>query len=351
MLCFFHVIFFGESLMKKRQSGGFTLVELLVVIAIIGILIGMLLPAVQQVREAARRTNCMNNIRQVALAAHNYESANMYFPPGALFTDRGETDTSAGSTQMSGTLMHLLPFIEANTVDSIIRIQRSYKKYDSAVFFNWGLPTDTSTILATFNEISSFRCPSDGNAIDPTHSWTLMVPETVAGTALTNPADQAQIFSIPWQLWILTTQIPITARAMGKTNYLPIAGGMGTVVAPTHPGAIFEGIFTDRSHNGFGAIPDGSSNCWMFGEVANFIRAGVKYQYPWAGGCILAMGRWNNDPSGPPPERPWLSRSNHPGTISFALADGSTRSISKTTENATMVIVGGKGDGIVRVVE
>lgn len=91
----------------SKSKRGFTLVELLVVIAIIGILVGMLLPAIQSVREAARRATCINNVRQVVLACHNYQSSNLAFPPGA-------TNATGASF-----LVDLLPYIDqANAADT-----------------------------------------------------------------------------------------------------------------------------------------------------------------------------------------------------------------------------------------
>lgn len=114
-----------KTVKSNEQRGAFTLVELLVVIAIIGILIGMLLPAVQQVREAARRISCSNNMRQLGLALHNYEGAFRYFPPGFSsepssngtvasggFVDPETWDAGPGW----GWMAHLLPFVEGSNL-------------------------------------------------------------------------------------------------------------------------------------------------------------------------------------------------------------------------------------------
>ncbi len=92
-----------------QRKNGFTLVELLVVIAIIGILIGMLLPAVQQVREAARRGHCMNNMRQIGIAIMNYESSNETYPPGWSTANPNDAHSAPGW----GWSAHILPFVEA----------------------------------------------------------------------------------------------------------------------------------------------------------------------------------------------------------------------------------------------
>src|SRR5215212_8411542 len=107
-----------------QRRSGFTLIELLVVIAIIAILIGLLLPAVQKIREAANRMKCSNNLHQLALAAHNYDATNGHLPPG--FLGAMPTDTPYGvdtrpatigyNCQLVGVFPHLLPFIEQDNL-------------------------------------------------------------------------------------------------------------------------------------------------------------------------------------------------------------------------------------------
>ena len=149
--------------MNKSKSNGFTLVELLVVIAIIGILIGMLLPAVQQVREAARRTACGNNSRQLALAMINYESAFSRFPP-AINSEfcRGRMDAqpvlqnpcNPGDAVQQGWGFFILPFIEQDNL---------HQQYNTATgngAVDWFLVDDGTGQLVASKVIASFLCPA-----------------------------------------------------------------------------------------------------------------------------------------------------------------------------------------------
>ncbi len=100
--------------MTKKQGlrRGFTLVELLVVIAIIGILVGLLLPAVQAAREAARRMSCSNNLKQMGLALHNYESTFRKLPPGAYGASQLRGEPSGEDDDGFGWMVSILPYIE-----------------------------------------------------------------------------------------------------------------------------------------------------------------------------------------------------------------------------------------------
>jgi prepilin-type N-terminal cleavage/methylation domain-containing protein len=140
--------------MQTRPSRGFTLVELLVVIAIIGVLVALLLPAVQAAREAARRTTCVNNVKQMGLAAANYESAKKTFPPGRL---RPDAERKQGGNWISVHIW-LLPYMEATNVYNLIDFTKGQVKK----------MREGGTIVNPHYDAFStaqglFICPSDGN--------------------------------------------------------------------------------------------------------------------------------------------------------------------------------------------
>jgi prepilin-type N-terminal cleavage/methylation domain-containing protein/prepilin-type processing-associated H-X9-DG protein len=160
-----------------RQRRGFTLIELLVVIAIIAILIGMLLPAVQKVRAAAARAKCLNNLKQIGLAAHNYESAFGGLPPNAITKNNNQIPyipyvqgTVATPGQTSGTqgrcsvLVTLLPYIEQQNVGSVYTYN-----------VDWSDPMNVEALKI---KISTYLCPASLNTDDlaPAYATTYISP-------------------------------------------------------------------------------------------------------------------------------------------------------------------------------
>lgn len=216
---------------RKLSRRGFTLVELLVVIAIIGILIGMLLPAVQQVREAARRISCANQLRQVALAALNHESAHMRFPSGAEH-DSGVGQTNDPENFGWGWRTKLLPFMEQNAI------------FDS---LDLDLPaTDTFNRLGVAQPIPTLTCPAD-------------------------PAIDDQEYTVG-------------SIVMPLSSYLGNGGSIEWAFIETHDFA--DGILNRSLKNeglAIGQILDGTSNTFFCGETLSydFLLNQINSQWIW----------------------------------------------------------------------
>ena len=134
----------------SRFQRGFTLIELLVVIAIIAILIGLLLPAVQKVREAAARMKCQNNLKQLGIALHAYHDANGKLPPGAENTVWPKPNPPGNTTTFQGTtwLVYILPYVEQNNL---------YNQYNFTVAYN-----NATNLAVGTTKIPIYLCPSGG---------------------------------------------------------------------------------------------------------------------------------------------------------------------------------------------
>ena len=307
------------------SKSGFTLVELLVVIAIIGVLVALLLPAVQAARESARRTQCINNIKQLALAAHNHHDTFGYFPAGNLATNPLLPGMDTSNDQGISAIASLLPFIEQNAAYQMITRNTRYDSHGAAW---WG---DTSTTNASRMKTKMLVCPStDPYKHQTDYSVLLMYPINIDATGI--------IYNV------FTTSDP-GGRDLGRSNYFG-CGGYGADV----PGYdIYKGPFYNRSNTKFKDITDGTSNTLFFGEAiggktgdSNSTR---QFGYSWMGVGYLAnfMGLGRKTFSS--------FSSEHPNVVQHALADGSVRSVQVNVDRLMYFYAAGMGEGEVSKID
>ncbi|HJN09177.1 MAG TPA: DUF1559 domain-containing protein [Pirellulaceae bacterium] len=343
--------------MIKRRSAGFTLVELLVVIAIIGILVALLLPAVQAAREAARRMSCGNNSKQIALALHNYHDVYKKFPPLRIRDQNHPSGASTWNTTNIGWLGRILPQVEQGPLADQINFS----------LVQWWGGNNPNWNVVNRAVIPTYRCPSDGGN---------------GGATFIAPNGDKEIGRTP-------------NNQYGHTNYVACIGYDRSIRTSNGRGVFQEARrrWTNSQRGeyiGFADIKDGTSNTIGFGEViiayphlqrnsskrgANIDRENVVLAFQNNNGC--GDGNRSNSstrqrgnsyfrgyfPSSvafttlmTPNSKLWDcgantndtlfgTRSFHPGGVQVGLMDGSVTFVSDTINFRAFAYSGGRIDG------
>jgi prepilin-type N-terminal cleavage/methylation domain-containing protein/prepilin-type processing-associated H-X9-DG protein len=298
-------------MLSRRWRAGFTLIELLVVIAIIAILIGLFLPAVQRVREAASRIRCVNNLKQIGLACHGYHDAFKCFPPGYVASQNADPITT---TPGWGWATFLLPYLEQGNL---------YRD------MNLGVPVEHPlNASAGAVNVALYLCPSDTG---------------------------------------LPTQFPIandagqTLAELAPSSYAA-TWGIGEITDVPGPK---EGVFYRNSHVRLEDITDGSSNTTIIGD-----RAWSFTMAPWVGavnrGIVLPgpLNPWRGNPGATAPAPIFCLVHNnkinprddsdgglddfsswHPGGVNIVFADGSVHFLLNETDHAVFLALGTRAGG------
>jgi len=325
-----------------RTRSAFTLIELLVVIAIIAILIGLLLPAVQKVREAAARMSCTNNLHQIVLATMNYESSYGVLPAGGLVNPTGGFGTfSTYPGPTTGTLAIILPYMEQDPL---------YKQFPTTYFspissaVAWAYSTSpysadgnqTGPLPGTQARIKNYECPSD-NASSP-HSGG-MSDFYAAGDDCTNTFNKASV-CMDYFYDLTGSMAP---RQPGASNYIGCAGGLGGYTGLANATyLLYPGIYYVNSKTKLTDISDGTSNTLAFGESLGGNGVSQDFHMSWFGasGMPVAWGLQGYTTS------QWYTfSSRHTGVVNFAMGDGSVRGVRISISTATYRAAAGRSDG------
>jgi prepilin-type N-terminal cleavage/methylation domain-containing protein/prepilin-type processing-associated H-X9-DG protein len=340
---------------RLSRSLGFTLIELLVVIAIIAILIGLLLPAVQKVREAAARTQCQNNLKQLGLACHNYHDANQKLPPGrkSLANTQGAAIAQFPSDPIllnHHGLLYLLPYIEQGNLYAKFNLNAASGNFMASAVFGYpitpGSALSTPDAIASGNaalsaaEVKTFLCPSDGgNKLLPIGSVHYS-PDGTGGT-----------------IAAVKTCYDFIAEDNGVNRY---NWWRGTTTGTRY-------IFGENSNSTLQTISDGTSNTLLMGEQTLELFNGQTSSWAYAGWVSVGIdpvGNWNltypnqglniwnynnstNALNNKPGRRAsWYNAASlHTGGVNFVFGDGSVRFIQQTIDIPNLTRLSRMGDG------
>lgn len=327
---------------------GISLLEVLIVIAIIGVLIAVLLPAIQRIRESAIRTQCANNLKQLGIAALNYEGQQKHFAPGYIGPMRNSSaDVSIAQgdpqdNQWVGHLPMLLPLLEQGAL-----WEKAQVNFDvTAQTPPWWEPQPSLNYQVAAQQLPVFLCPADFRP--PPEFKAGSETGSIVGVHFYNTGPFLRFYR-EIENYDDGSGVPYDFQ-LARTNYIGVGGG-GIGTAGNNWWAPWVGIYTNRSANTVAMILDGTSNTLLYGESAGRAdmdvatgtqRANVLTISWFGGGAIpsnfgVARGEiafW------------YQFSSMHPGGVQFCFADGSVRLLSFATSDYLLMKLSGMRDNL-----